>query len=157
MKTMFLLDHTGFSEQNYIIIKEINEIVPNSLEEISIATNDVSTKVMEVFTAVTNVAEIGCFQNGALIATNIVNARQILSAHASSRKILYLWDLDWLHGMFNYEWLYDTLSNDRLEIIVRSEAHRSALLNLCGKEPVGILQNFKLEQLWNLLENTKTK
>ena len=149
MKTMFLLDHTGFSEQNYIIIKEINEI--------SIATNDVSTKVMEVFTAVTNVAEIGCFQNGALIATNIVNARQILSAHASSRKILYLWDLDWLHGMFNYEWLYDTLSNDRLEIIVRSEAHRSALLNLCGKEPVGILQNFKLEQLWNLLENTKTK
>ena len=154
---MFLLDHTGFSEQNYIIIKEINEIVPNSLEEISIATNDVSTKVMEVFTAVTNVAEIGCFQNGALIATNIVNARQILSAHASSRKILYLWDLDWLHGMFNYEWLYDTLSNDRLEIIVRSEAHRSALLNLCGKEPVGILQNFKLEQLWNLLENTKTK
>jgi len=157
MKTMFLLDHTGFSEQNYVIFNQINKIVVDSLEEISVAVNDVSSKIVELSTAIVNVAEIGCFQNGVLVTTNIINANQALSAHASSRKILYLWDVDWLHGVFNYEWLYDTLSDDRLEVVVRSEPHRHALLNLCGKEPIGILQNFKLEQLWNLLENTKTK
>jgi len=154
---MFLLDHTGFSEQNYVIIKEINDTIADRLDEVSIAVSDVTTKVAEVATAITNVAEIGCFQNGALIAINIINASQILTAHASSRKVLYLWDLDWLHAVFNYEWLHDVLSNENLEIIVRTEADRKALLNLCDKEPIGILQNFKLEQLWNLLENTKTK
>ena len=157
MKTMFLLDHVGFSEQNYVIIKEINDTISDSLEEISIAVNDVSTKVMEVATAITNVAEVGCFRNGILVATNIVNTSQILSAHSSSRKVLYLWDVDWLHGVFSYEWMYDILSNDNLDVIVRSEAHRQSLLNLCNKEPIGILQNFTLEQLWNLLENTKTE
>ena len=157
MKTMLLLDHTGFSEQNYTIIKNINEKVLDSLDEISVVVSDTSTKVMEVNTAVSNIAEIGCFHGGILVATNLINASQILSAHGSSRKILYLWDLDWLHAPFNYEFIYDILTNDRLEIIVRSESHRTALLNLCGKEPVGILQNFTLEQLWNLLDNTKTK
>jgi hypothetical protein len=157
MKTMFLLDHTGFSEENYTIIKEINETVSESLEEVSIAVNDVTNNVIDPHTAITNVAEIGCFQDGVLISTNLLNAGQILSAYTSSRKILYLWDLDWMHKPYNYEWIYDVLSNDGLEIIVRSESHRIAVLNLCGKEPLGILQNLKLEQLWNLLENTKKK
>jgi hypothetical protein len=152
MKTMILLDHTGFSEENYEIIKEVNNFVIDSLEEISIVVNDISTKMMEVNTAVSNIAEIGCFHDGVLITTNILNARQALSAHTSSRKLLYLWDIDWVHEVFNYEWLYDTLSDDRIEVIVRSEEHKKALKNLCGKEPLGVLQNFKLEQLWNLLE-----
>jgi len=157
MKTMFLLDHTGFSEQNYFIISEINKIVADSLEEVSVAVNDVSNKLLEIDTAVTNISEIGCFHNGVLMAMSVINANQILSAHASSRKVLYLWDVDWLHAAYNYEWLHNTLTNDRLEIIVRSEGHRHALLNLCDKEPIGILQNFKLEPLWNLLKNTKKK
>lgn len=157
MKTMFLLDHTGFSEQNYFIFKEINELVEDSIEEVSIAVNDVSTKVIELNTAINNIAEIGCFHDGILVATNILNANQILTAHGSSRKVLYLWDVDWMFTPYNYQWLYDILSNEKLEVIVRSETHREAVLNLCGKEPIGILQKFKLEQLWNLLEDTKTK
>lgn len=157
MRTMILLDHVGFSEQSYEIIKEVNLTVEDSTEEISIVVNDVSTKIMEVNTAVNNIAEIGCFQDGALIATSVLNASQILSACTSARKILYLWDLDWVFMPFNYSWLYDTLNDDRLEIIVRSEQHAKALKTLCGKEPVGILEQFKLEKLWNLLESTKTK
>tara|TARA_B100001939_G_scaffold301202_1_gene277623 strand:- start:1836 stop:2294 length:459 start_codon:yes stop_codon:yes gene_type:complete len=151
MKTMILLDHVGFSEQNYDIIKEVNSFVLDSLEEVSIAVNDVSTKVIEVNTAVSNVAEIGCFQDGVLIATNIINADQLLSAHTSAKKVLYLWDVDWLHRAFNYELLYDILSDERLNIIVRSEEHKKALKTLCGREPLGILQNFNLEKIWTLL------
>lgn len=157
MKTMILLDHTGFSEQSYEIIKEVNLVVADSLQEVSIVVNDVSTKIMEVNTAVNNIAEIGCFQDGILIATNILNAAQILSAKTSARKVLYLWDLDWVFASYNYEWLYDIVADKRLEIIVRSEEHAKALKTLCGKEPVGILEQFKLEKLWNLLEYTKTK
>ena len=157
MKTMFVLDHTGFSEENYCIFKEINTTVVDSLEEISVAVNDISTKIMEINTSLTNIAEIGCFHGGALVATNVINANQLLSAHSSARKVLYLWDVDWVHQVYNYEWLYDTLTNDSLDIIVRSESHREALLNLCGKEPIGILQNFTMEQLWTLLNETKTK
>ena len=140
MRTMILLDHVGFSEQSYEIIKEVNLTVEDSTEEISIVVNDVSTKIMEVNTAVNNIAEIGCFQDGALIATNVLNSSQILSACTSARKILYLWDLDWVFMPFNYDWLYDTLNDDRLEIIVRSEQHAKALKTLrgivTGKHPI---------------------
>jgi hypothetical protein len=157
MKTMIVTDHLGFSEHNYEIFKDINSIVATSIEEVSVAVNDVSTKIMEVNTAVTNIAEIGCFQNGVLIATTLANASQILIAKTSSQKLLYLWDIDWMHSLFEYEWLYNTLTNDDLEIIVRSESHRDAVLNLCNREPLGVLRDFKLEKIWNLLENTKTK
>jgi len=152
MKTMILLDHLGFSEQNYDIIKDVNEFVVDSIDEISIVVNDVSSKIIEVNTAVNNVAEIGCYQDGLLMCTNLINADHILSVNTSSRKVLYLWDVDWLHNTFNFEWLYDVLTNDKLDIIVRSEEHKRALKMLCGKEPLGVLQNFKLELLWNLLE-----
>lgn len=152
MKTMILLDHLGFSEQHYDIIKDINALVIDSIDEVSIVVNDISSKVIEVNTAVNNIAEMGSFQDGILMCTNIINADHILSINTSSRKILYLWDVDWLHNTFNYEWLYDILANDELGIVVRSEEHKRALKVLCGKEPLGILQNFKLESLWNLLE-----
>lgn len=152
MKTMILLDHLGFSEQNYDIIKDVNGFVVDSIDEISIVVNDVSSKIIEVNTAVNNVAEIGCYQDGLLMCTNLINADHILSVNTSSRKVLYLWDVDWLHNTFNFEWVYDVLTNDKLDIIVRSEEHKRALKMLCGKEPLGVLQNFKLELLWNLLE-----
>jgi len=152
MKTMILLDNLGFSEQNYDIIKDVNEFVVDSIDEISIVVNDVSSKIIEVNTAVNNVAEIGCYQDGLLMCTNLINADHILSVNTSSRKVLYLWDVDWLHNTFNFEWVYDVLTNDKLDIIVRSEEHKRALKMLCGKEPLGVLQNFKLELLWNLLE-----
>ena len=152
MKTMILLDHLGFSEQNYDIIKDVNEFVVDSIDEISIVVNDVSSKIIEVNTAVNNVAEIGCYQEGLLMCTNLINADHILSVNTSSRKLLYLWDVDWLHNTFNFEWVYDVLTNDKLDIIVRSEEHKRALKMLCEKEPLGVLQNFKLELLWNLLE-----
>lgn len=152
MKTMILLDHLGFSEQNYDIIKDVNEFVVDSIDEISIVVNDVSSKIIEVNTAVNNVAEIGCYQDGLLMCTNLINADHILSVNTSSRKVLYLWDVDWLHNTFNFEWVYDVLTNDKLDIIVRSEEHKRALKMLCEKEPLGVLQNFKLELLWNLLE-----
>ena len=133
MKTMFLFDHTGFSEHNYEIIKDINETVINRIDEVSLVVNDTSSKIIEVNTSVANVAEIGCFQDGVLVATSVVNANQILSARTSSRKILYLWDVDWLHTPLNYEFIYDTLTDDKLEIIVRSESHREAVLNILSQ------------------------
>lgn len=151
MKTMILLNHLGFGEENYEIFRDVNKIASDTIEELSIAVNDVSTKVIEVNTAVTNVAEISCFQDGVLIATNLVNASQILNAHTSSTKLLYLWDLDWMHALFDYEWMYNVLTNDKLKIIVRSESHRDAVLNLCNKEPIGVIQDFSLEKIWNLL------
>ena len=151
MKTMILLNHLGFGEENYEILSDVNKIASDTIEEVSVAINDVSTKVIEVNTAVTNIAEISCFQNGVLIATNLVNAAQILTAHTSSAKLLYLWDLDWMHALFDYEWMYNVLTNDKLKIIVRSESHRDAVLNLCNKEPIGVIQDFSLEKIWNLL------
>lgn len=152
MKTMILLDNLGFSEQNYDIIKDINQLVVNSLDEVSFVVNDISNKIAEVNTAVNNIAEMGCFQNGVLICTNLMNAEQILSVNTSSQKMLYLWDIDWVHQAYNYEWIYDILANKELKIVVRSEEHKRALTNLCGKEPLMVLQNFKLEKLWTLLE-----
>lgn len=157
MKTMLVTDHLGFCELHYQAFTDINKIVENASNEVSVSPINLSTKIMDVDTAIVNIAEIGSFYNGVLLCTNINQASEILSCSVNSRKVLYLWELDWTFNAYDYEFLIKVLCNENLDIIVRSETHQKALKALCGKDPIGIIQNFKLEKIWNLLKETETK
>lgn len=151
MKTMICVDNLLYSEFNYAVMQEINNVVKDSNTEISLATLDQSIPMMSVNTAIFAAAEMDSFSDGVLITHNIKNARSILGCANNSKKVLYLYDLDWMFTpMFYYE-VYDTLNSKDLTLILRSEDHIEPVKNLCGKEVDKILNRFTLEGLWNLL------
>lgn len=157
MKTMFCLDNLGYSQLNYELFTSINSVVEDSLDEVSVVPIDLTNKVVEINTAITNISQLTSFNNGALVATNIENAQRILACATNTIKVLYLYDLDWMFSPIKYDDLYSTLTNPELVILLRSKNHLDPLRLLCGVEPHGILEEFNLEKLWISLEEIKTK
>ncbi len=151
MKTLVITEHLGFSEKNYIIFSEINKIVSSSLDDVSVAPIDLSNKLMDLNFAVLNVSELSSFQNGLIIGTTVNHAIEMASVYTSSKKLIYLWELDWLFNNYDYEKVYDALTNKKIQLITRSEEHRKAVKILCGRES-SVLQEFELEKIWTLLE-----
>ena len=149
MKTMIFLDNIGFCGFNYDAINEANRHT-ESLEEICFATKDITNKLIPINTAVYLTTEATSFQNGVLIAHTIENAREILSCVNSSKKVLYLYDLDWMHSIMMYGEIYDTLNNKELVVICRSESHSLAVEQAFGVKPI-VVKTFNLEEIWNLL------
>lgn len=151
MKTMICVDNLAYSYANYEVFSSINEITSKSPEEISIVPLDITSSFMKINTAVHNVAELGSFKNGILIATTILNAQKILGCASNARKVLYLYDLDWMFRIISFDVLYSILNDPSLTVILRSESFIRPLSAICGDRKYSILPEFNLEKLWNSL------
>lgn len=150
MKTMLCVDHLGYVGFNYEAFSEINSIALG-LEEVSIATVDVTNKFIDINTAIYQLTEMHSFSDGVLIASNLKNARRVLSCANNSKKVLYLYDLDWFFSIMRYEEIHSVLSSEDLLVICRSKSHQEAIKRSFGVDAV-ILKKFELEKIWNLLE-----
>jgi len=154
MKTIVYLDHPGHDGGKYELFRSINKVIEETLEEVSIAPIDITHKVIDLQCAINNVAEISNFSDGVIIADTIENAEEILSCKNNSLKVLYLYDIDWYSKLHDYEKIYDILNNPNLMIFTRSNGHAEVVEHLCGRKVDGILKDFDLEKLWNLLKDT---
>lgn len=150
MKTMLCVDHLGYSAFNYEAFQSVNKMCEAG-EEVSITTVDITNKFIELKTAVYNVVETHSFLNGILVASTIRNAKRVLACSNNSKKVLYLYDLDWMHSIMSYSDTYDVLTNKDLTVICRSESHRKAIERSFGVKSC-IVEKFDLEKIWNLLE-----
>ena len=151
MKTMICLDNLSYSEFNHFAMLDINNTVLDSNEEISISALDQSFPLMNINTAVFPPVEMDSFNDGVLLVNTIENAQYILGCSNNSKKVLYLYDLDWMFKPLLYDDVYDVLTNKDLTIILRSEDYIQPIKNLCGITFDKIMNRFTLEGLWNLL------
>lgn len=148
---MICVDNLAYSYANYELFSSINKIVDKSIEEISIVPLDVAAPFMKINTAIYNVAELGSFKNGVLVASSIFNAEKILECASNAKKVLYLYDLDWMFNIISFDVLYDVLNNPNLTVILRSESFTKPLKAICGEKKYNIMPKFNLETLWNSL------
>jgi hypothetical protein len=156
MKTMIVVDHLHFSEKNYDMINEVNSVVSNSVNEVSVVSMNLSDKVIDTKFAIMNPVEIDGFDDGVLVALDLKYAREILSSMTNSTKVLYLWDIEWFYRVMNYRDIFSILCNKELTIITRSKNHNQIIKRITGKD-TSILPHFNLEKIWNSLKETKTK
>ena len=101
MKTMIVVDNLRFSESNYELIKEVNDVIDNSIHDVSVAVMNFSEKVINTKFAVMNPTEIDSFDDGVLVALDIQSTKDILSSKTNSKKVLYLWDIEWFYKKMN--------------------------------------------------------
>ena len=147
MKIMVIIDHLAFSDRAFSVLKEINDIVEKSLDEVSICCLNLSNKVIRPECAVFNPSEIACFYDGLMISTSIETAKLACKSKNNSKHMLYLWDIDFLFSSYDYNTVYD-LFNSQL-VVVKSEEHRKIINNLFNVATV-VMDRLNLEELWNL-------
>lgn len=154
MKTMIVVDNLSFSEKNYCMINEVNQTIDNSITEVSVAIMNFSEKVINTKFAIMNATEIDGFDNGVLIAIDLNSAKDILSSRTNSKKVFYVWDIEWFYRAIKYVDICSVLQNEELTIITKSKKHKEIIERLTNNK-VEILKNFELEKIWNLLKNTE--
>ena len=151
MKTMICFENISYSQFNYEAINEINKHVESTNNEICIVTLDQSYPFTNINTAIFMPSEMDSFNNGLIISTTIKTAQMSLSCSNNSRKLLFLYDLDWMFHPMMYDELYEVLNNTNLVLVSRSKDHVKPIKNLRGKEPEAVIEGFNLEEIWNLL------
>lgn len=152
MKTAVLVHDTNISDLNYHVMSELNNM--SNTHEVFLLTNNISSRVIEPNFAIINSSRVACTYDAIVIATTIDTARLLIKAAINSRKVFYLYQLDWLYLPFNYNEVYDVINSD-LELIVRSKNHANLIEKVFGRKVDNIVPEFRLDEIWNLLENTK--
>lgn len=155
MKIAVLLEDTNMSDLNYHVMTELNNRI-GSKHDVFVLTNNVSSKVIKPDFAVMNISNINNVFDGVIIATSLSTARILNKTVTNSRKILFLYQLEWLYSVFDYEEVFGVLNSDDLAIIARSHNHKKLLKQTFNVDVASIVSEFDLEEIWNSLENIKT-
>ena len=138
------------SQKSFYLITEFNKCIDNT---------DISTGVFHVRGSVPPVQPLfGCktvgflhSYHGAVISTTLEEAAISLNTSSNSKKFLYLWDLDWLSNPVFFSTAMKILRDNRLKIIARSTSHAQVIDNFCNKGVCGIVDNWNINQLLNIV------
>lgn len=153
-KINFLVNNLGASQLGYFLTRNINEEYASNRHDIDYI---VFYEIMHRYCLKPNFAIMsGCEiwgQEGITIATSSDLALKLTKTSGPERRILYLWDLDWIRGQQrNFYPVYAQLYTDpSLEIVCRSEDHSKLLQNSFNIKPIGIVEDFNLKQFRELL------
>lgn len=155
MKTAVLLNDTNISDMNYHVMSELNNVVGGE-NDVFLLVDNVSSRVIQSNFAIINSSRVSSVYNGIVIATSLSTAKTLIKAPTNSVKVFYVYEMDWVNGVFDYNEVYDVLNDPNLIVICRSEFEKSLLENNFGRVSDFVVKEFKLGEIWNLLENTKT-
>lgn len=156
-KVNILVPDLGASQLGFSIIKNINNWYRN-------ASNNPSNNNIDFLVfyenmhrycvppefAIFNIAE-AWGQSGTTIATTYNTGRQLANMPGSTKKILYLWDLEWKRHNLSYDVLTSVYLNTDLDIVCRSEEHATLFKNCFNRSPIGIVDDFNLVEFGALL------
>ena len=87
--------------------------------------------------------------DGTVITDSVERAKILIECPSPKRKMLYVWNLEWLYnpGYFNkYSFVYQ---HDDLELVARSTNHKTIITN-CWKEPIAVIEKLNKEDLYEL-------
>ena len=151
MKTLICINNLSYSQFNNEVFTYVDNYVDNSTYDISFASIDQTMPFMDVNTAVFSASSMDSFNDGVIISNTIEIAEMILSSSNSSKKVLFLYDLEWMFKQMFYSEIYKVLTDNNLLLISRHKDHSSIIKNTCKREPDAIIEKFDLEKIWNLL------
>lgn len=138
------------SQKSFYLIKEFNKCMNDTDISPSVFHNRNCIPPKHPFFATKMSLFMSSF-NGVLIGTTLEEARTILKLPEKSDRYLYLWNLDWLKNPVRFQTAMQILRDDKIKIIARSVSHADLIENFCNKKTVGIVDNWNMKQLLNII------
>jgi len=144
------VESLGPSQSAFYLIKEWNKGLEDPTLSLSAFVNAHCLPCQQCMFSYKLLAFLSSYQ-GVLISTSIKNAAISLKMPTRIDRYLYLWDFNWLTRPTAYSGMYEVLANDKLKLIARSQEHADMIENFCNKKPVGIVDNWNLDQIQKLV------
>lgn len=146
-----LMESLGPSQNAFYLIKEWNKAIDDTQLSLSAFVNAHSVPFQTCLFSYKLSSFLSSYE-GVLISTSIKNAAISIKAPTRMDRYLYLWDLNWLRKPTNYNAMYEVLSNDKIKLIARSKEHADMIENFCKKKTVGIVDNWNVDQIREIVE-----
>jgi hypothetical protein len=150
MKIAAVIDNLGPSQKSFYLIKEFNKACSNINLCLSSFFVRSAIPVVPVMFSCKSISFLSGF-DGAAISTTIKETDTLLKSSNNARKIFYMWDAEWLISPRNFDEISSVLLDNRLDIVCRSDSHAKLLENFCNKPPVGIVDNWNIDQILGIL------
>lgn len=146
-KLGIIVNNLGPNQLAYYLINTGNKFVNDGEKDLTLFFHDLMPECANPLFGIMNLAEVYSY-NGPVVATNINNASRLLEYPGPSKKVFYVWDLEWLR-MPNkqYEQLNDVYG--KIPLIARSKRHYDILSN-AWQQPIGIVEDADVNKLYEL-------
>ena len=144
MNIGFLMDGIGNSDLSFSVLQLINnELMDSNKYSPVLFVRNLYPPVINPLCLMTNLASVNNFQ-GVAIATDLQSADTLNQSNSPCEKWLYLWDIEWLNEMVNYDVATEILKS--FNLICRSKSHQAIIKNFCGKD-AHVINNFNWSEL----------
>lgn len=145
-----IVDHLGPSQKSFYLIKEFNKTSHRTDICVSVFFERASIPVTPLMFSCKSIAFLSGYHHVA-ISTTIANTDMLLKSNNNAKKYFYMWDIEWLTKPSHYSNISKVLLDPKLSIICRSESHEKLLFNFCNKKAVGIVDNWNINQLIDII------
>lgn len=145
-----LVPDLSVSQSSFYLIKEFNKCLSNTDLSMGVFHLRAALPPVQPLFSCKNVAFLNSY-NGVVVSTRIEEANITLQSCSKTDRYLYLWDLDWLEKPVHFETAMKTMRDEKLKLIARSKSHAEVIKNFCNKDVCGIVDNWNMDQLLELL------
>ena len=151
MKIGVVVNDFSCSQLSFYAVRNINQACDNSPKHDYIGFfENLANNVIEPSFCLMNISEIWGF-DGVLVATSASTTLTLIKSVTQSEKYFYVWDLEWLRDPDNYHTLLTIYRHPDINLIARSETHAKAIENFCNKRVVGVMEDFNLSDLEEII------
>jgi hypothetical protein len=142
------------SQKSFYLIKTFNKFIDDVSISPSVFQSRSCNPVIQPLFSCRQTSSLSSY-NGVIISTSLEDAELTLRTSNNTDKFLYVWDLSWLYNPIRFSQAMQTLRNDNLKIIARSDSHASVIKNFCNKPVVDILSDWQSDKLLNIVRTNK--
>ena len=149
-----ILNDLSRSQKSFYLIKTFNKFIDDVSISPSVFQSRSCNPVIQPLFSCRQTSSLSSY-NGVIISTSLEDAELTLRTSNNTDKFLYVWDLSWLYNPIRFSQAMQTLRNDNLKIIARSDSHASVIKNFCNKPVVDILSDWQSDKLLNIVRTNK--
>jgi hypothetical protein len=145
-KIAVVIESLEASQLAFLAINQVNQLITkHPLVNASIFYENLTVPCIPPKSSVMCINELFAYHDGIIITTNLDQTYSIASYPNNSKKIFYVWDLEWIRKTLDFEkTLYTFNLPERL--ITRCKDYADAIKNYCNRE-VEIQEDFNLEEI----------
>ena len=149
-KIAAVVDSLGPTQSSFYLIKEFNKLLDNIGYSPICFYNNLAPAVVKPFFTCTNVSFYAP-HDGCTIADTVEMANLILKTQNSSNKFFYVWDLEWIRKPMDFAATSRVMRNKNINLLARSESHKQLIEKYANREVAGVVDNWNIEQLEEIL------
>jgi len=146
MRLGIMVNNLIFSDKSYQICTQINKN-KGLFEDICIFSEDVSSRIIDPRCAIYEMCYAWDFK-GVLISTCIDTTSILKNVFGPSDKYWYLFNLEWMGKVFNYDILSDLILDTEIKKISSQPNYDKVIQNLCNIQSDILIEDFNLEEIY---------